>query len=69
MVKALTCKETTWLASESRERNLTKDEVQELEQHIAECPYCKGASQQFAVLFKQLDSYLGTSKAEKDKPA
>jgi hypothetical protein len=67
MTNPITCKDSTWLVSESRERTLSKDELQDLEGHIAECPYCKGASTQFAVLFKQLDHYLGNSRAEKDE--
>jgi hypothetical protein len=66
MTSPITCKDTTWLVSESRERALTKEELQNLERHIAECSYCKGASSQFNVLFKQLDNYLGNSRAEKD---
>ena len=67
MTNPITCKDSTWLVSESRERTLSKEELQDLEGHIAECPYCKGASTQFAVLFKQLDHYLGNSRAEKDE--
>jgi len=67
MTNPITCKDSTWLVSESRERTLSKEELQDLEGHIAECPYCKGASAQFAVLFKQLDHYLGNSRAEKDE--
>ncbi len=67
MTNPITCKDSTWLVSESRERTLSKEELQDLEGHIAECPYCKGASTQFAVLFKQLDYYLGNSRAEKDE--
>jgi len=66
MTKPLSCKDTTWLVSESRERDLTAQEVQDLQHHIADCPLCQGASRQFAVLFKQLDSYLGNSKSGKD---
>ena len=66
MTNPMTCKDTTWLVSESRERALSKEELEDLEGHIAECPLCKGASTQFDVLFKQLDRYLGNSKAEKD---
>lgn len=67
MTNPITCKDSTWLVSESRERTLSKEELQDLEGHIAECPYCKGASTQFAVLFKQLDHYLGNNRAEKDE--
>ena len=67
MANPITCKDSTWLVSESRERPLSKPELADLEGHIAECPFCKGASTQFSVLFKQLDRYLGNSKAEKDE--
>lgn len=67
MANPISCKDSTWLVSESRERPLSKAELDNLEGHIAECPFCKGASTQFSVLFKQLDHYLGNSKAEKDE--
>lgn len=66
MTYPITCKDSTWLVSESRERALSKEELENLERHIAECSFCKGASSQFDVLFKQLDSYLGNSRTEKD---
>ena len=69
MANPITCKDSTWLVSESRERTLTQNELEDLQGHIAECPFCKGASTQFAVLFKQLDLYLGHSKAEDDESA
>jgi hypothetical protein len=65
MADRLSCKDTTWLVSEARERALTSEERQNLEQHIATCLFCQGASRQFEVLFKQLDNYLGNSRSEK----
>lgn len=65
MADRLSCKETTWLVSEARERALSPEERQNLEQHIATCSFCQGASRQFDVLFKQIDNYLGNSRSEK----
>jgi hypothetical protein len=65
MADRLSCKETTWLVSEARERALSSDERQSLMQHIATCSFCKGASRQFEVLFKEIDNYLGNSRSEK----
>ena len=65
MADRLSCKETTWLVSEARERALSLEERQNLEQHIATCSFCQGASRQFDVLFKQIDNYLGNSRSEK----
>jgi hypothetical protein len=66
MANRITCKDTTWLVSESRERVLSTEEQQKLEEHIATCSFCQGASRQFAVLFKQIDHYFGNSGSEKD---
>lgn len=51
----MTCKDTTWLVSDSRERRLSQDEKDGLDRHIATCPYCRGASTHFDVLFRQID--------------
>lgn len=55
----ITCKDTTWLVSDARERELTREEKAALVDHINECDLCKGASQQFEVLFRQLKVYFG----------
>lgn len=65
MANRLSCKETTWLVSESRERALSSEERQNLAEHIATCTVCQGASRQFEVLFKEVDNYLGNSRSEK----
>ena len=57
----ITCRDTTWLVSDSRERDLTPEELSSLKEHIAECELCQGASKQFDVLFRQLDTLLGKS--------
>ncbi len=53
------CRDTTFLVSEARDRELTLDEYQALNAHIAECPLCTKASKQFADLFQHLDELLG----------
>lgn len=54
----VTCKDTTWLVSDSRERELTDQEKADLAGHIATCEFCQGASKQFEVLFKELELYF-----------
>lgn len=61
----ITCKDTTWLVSESRERTLTEEEREALTRHIAECKHCQGASRQFAVLFRQIGAYFRNPDAAK----
>lgn len=58
MSPRITCKDTTWLVSESQERALSDEERKALEQHVAECEYCQGASGQFSVLFRQIREYF-----------
>lgn len=66
MTKRISCKDTTWLVSESRERALTREEQQNLERHIERCPACQGASKQFDVLFSQLKHYLGNNNSKEN---
>lgn len=54
----VTCRDTTWLVSDGRDRRLTGSEQAALDEHIAECSLCQGASKQFALLFKQVGAYL-----------
>jgi hypothetical protein len=56
--EAITCRQSTWLVSDSRERTLTAAEERALAEHIAGCRYCQGASRQFEVLFRQLGAWL-----------
>lgn len=53
------CRDTTFLVSEARDRELTPDEYQALSAHIGECPLCQKASKQFADLFQYLDELFG----------
>ena len=43
----VTCRDTTWLVSDARDRPLTEGERASLADHIAECSLCQGASKQF----------------------
>ena len=54
----ITCRESTWLTSDARERLLTDEEKAALARHISDCSLCQGASAQFDVLFRQLAIFL-----------
>lgn len=60
----ITCRDTTWLVSDARDRKLTDEEKQDLEEHVAACPDCRGASAQFKVLFRQIDALFGQDVGE-----
>jgi len=53
------CRDTTFLVSEARDRELTLAEYQALNAHINECPLCQKAAKQFADLFLHLDDLFG----------
>ncbi len=55
---AITCRDTTWLVSDARERTLTEEEATALARHRESCPFCQGAGTQFDVLFRQLAIYF-----------
>jgi len=63
----ITCRDTTWLLSDSRERALTDEELTALKQHIEECKLCQGASAQFEVLFRQINRYFGAAGYRPDR--
>lgn len=65
--KEITCKDTTWLVSDSRERSLTDEEQRDLLGHISECTLCQGASTQFEVLFRQLKLHFNTQTHSGEK--
>ena len=54
----VTCRDTTWLVSDARDRPLTESERASLADHIAECSLCQGASKQFGALFREVGAYL-----------
>lgn len=51
----LSCRDTTWLVSEARDRRLSAGEREGLHRHLATCAHCQLAAQQFRALFAQLD--------------
>ena len=55
----LTCRGTTYLVSEGRDRALTADEQARLRKHIENCPECQVASRQFEELFDLLETLFG----------
>ncbi len=63
----ITCQDTTWLVSDSCERELTLEEKDDLHGHIADCELCQGASKQFDVLFRQIKMYFAAKDHSNDK--
>jgi hypothetical protein len=62
----VTCRDTTWLVSDARDRQLTENEKAALEEHIAECGLCQGASKQFALLFREVEAFLKGNAPDTD---
>jgi predicted anti-sigma-YlaC factor YlaD len=62
----VTCRDTTWLVSDARDRQLSQSEQAALNEHIAACSLCQGASKQFGALFREVGAYLegGASDTE-----
>ena len=56
--RKVTCRDTTWLVSDARDRPLTESERASLADHIAERSLCQGASKQFGALFREVGAYL-----------
>ncbi|MFZ4878393.1 hypothetical protein ACL9RI_25185 [Janthinobacterium sp. Mn2066] len=59
---SITCRDTTYLVCEARDRSLSAGEQASLAGHIQTCPYCQVAAQQFSQLFSQLDALLARSQ-------
>ena len=55
---AITCRETTYIVSESRDGPLTDAQRERMTTHLETCAACRIASTQFAQLFSQLDTLL-----------
>lgn len=53
------CHDAAWLVCDARDRSLDDTERHALDTHLARCPHCKVAGQQFTTLFSLLDEYLG----------
>jgi predicted anti-sigma-YlaC factor YlaD len=58
----LTCRDTTYLVSESRDAPLDAEQNELLADHLKTCDACRTASTQFAQLFAQLDSLLARKR-------
>lgn len=59
---ALSCRATTYLVSEARDRDLTPQELASLQAHIDGCPHCQIASRQFENVFSQIEDLFGRSR-------
>jgi hypothetical protein len=57
----ITCRDSTWLVSEGRDRRLSNAERARLHRHIDGCPHCRVASKQFERLFAQIEALLGAA--------
>ncbi len=62
--RQITCRDTTVMVSAARDGELDAAGRAALLQHIADCPYCKDASKQFAALFQNLDQLLAKNLPE-----
>lgn len=61
-ITPLTCRETTYLVSESRDAPLDSTQNERLAAHLQTCSACRTASTQFAQLFAQLDTLLARKR-------
>jgi|APAra7269096819_1048525.scaffolds.fasta_scaffold45865_2 hypothetical protein len=52
------CRDAATLACDARDRALDATEQEDLGRHLAQCAYCRIASQQFRELYDQLDELL-----------
>ncbi len=58
MSGGLSCRDTTVLVSDARERALTAEELAELRSHLTWCVRCQAAREQFEILFRGVERYL-----------
>jgi len=56
--RALSCRDTTVLVSEGRDRPLTAGELADLRGHLTGCVRCQAARGQFEILFRGIERYL-----------
>lgn len=55
---AISCRDTTVLVSDGRDRPLTAEELADLRGHLTGCVRCQAARGQFEILFHGIDRYL-----------
>jgi Putative zinc-finger len=58
MSGGVSCRDTTVLVSDARERALTAEELTELRSHLRWCVRCQAAREQFEILFRGIERYL-----------
>lgn len=54
----ISCRDSTRLVSQMRDRPLDGNETTQLRTHVEHCPHCRIAAQQFADLFARVDLLL-----------
>lgn len=59
-IKPIRCEDSVALVSAARDRSLSAAQTEQLNHHVAHCPRCQVARQQFRVLFTALDELLAT---------
>jgi len=62
----ISCRDSTRLVSESRDRPLSGDEAARLATHVELCPHCRIAARQFAELFARVDLLLARTIGDGD---
>lgn len=58
MSRELSCRDTTVLVSDGRDRPLTAEELADLRAHLTGCVRCQAAREQFEILFRGIGRYL-----------
>ncbi|HEY4318317.1 MAG TPA: zf-HC2 domain-containing protein [Herbaspirillum sp.] len=54
-IKKLSCKETTHIVCDARDRPMSAEQSAQLQAHLETCDACKSAAVQFADMFRHLD--------------
>lgn len=62
----ISCRDSTRLVSESRDRPLDGDEAARLATHVEHCPHCRIAARQFAELFARIDLLLARPTGDRN---
>lgn len=62
----ISCRDSTRLVSESRDRPLSGAEAMRLATHVEHCPHCRIAARQFADLFARIDLLLARPTGDRN---
>jgi hypothetical protein len=65
-IKSICCRDSVALVSAARDQGLSVADAEQLDHHVAHCPRCQVARQQFSILFAGLDDLLGASSVPVD---